>query len=371
MGTLLGIDSIEQHGTSQLQFQQRRRLWCCMEVLDCQTFLDRGTLHLIPSVSGRPPLNVDDADLSSSSAELSARSNFTEMTFSLLTQELTACFKSLYAIKGNPDNVNETWARKSAIVDDLERSIKTNYAIYAESPNLLHRFTATVARGALVNIRLLLRRPLHRIGHCEVPSWDDFDVLKTGTAVLEVSLHKRSSEFALWKWFSWLKWHALAVVLAELCVPRNDELANKAFLVAQQSYADYAGGIADSSCGMLWKPIMRLMNRVQRVRGDVIKKDVLQEYGSTTGWDYSTAPSKDFASLEIVDTHTQQINGGESLQNNDFDMHFYNNDCNDYTTSWNEWDTFIQDVNTTEMYYPDLNISSYYAQPVFEYLPTI
>lgn len=58
-------------------------------------------------------------------------------------------------------------------------------------------------------------------------------------------------EFAPWAWFQCVKWYALAVVLAELCVTYHGPFAARAWKAAQLSFDDYAKDVADSEKGLL------------------------------------------------------------------------------------------------------------------------
>ena len=65
-----------------------------------------------------------------------------------------------------------------------------------------------------------------------------------------------------------MKWYALAVLLAELYSPGDSPAIDHSYLVAREAFAQNASVIADSETGMLWRPIAKLMSRVQRLRGN-------------------------------------------------------------------------------------------------------
>jgi hypothetical protein len=113
---------------------------------------------------------------------------------------------------------------------------------------------------------LLLRRPPYKQEGQFSPPRDGFDILGTATEVLVRDMRLRIPDLAQWAWKSWVKWYALAIVLAELCVRPDGPQSDKAFAVAHDAYQLYAPRIADSDSGMLWKPIDKLMRRVQGLR---------------------------------------------------------------------------------------------------------
>ncbi len=99
---------------------------------------------------------------------------------------------------------------------------------------------------------------------------DKFDILGTTTLILERSLIKSDQNiFAPWAWFAraWVKWHTLAVLLAELCAPYEGELADRAWSAAQQVFNQYSELVSQPDAGMLLKPVAKLFRRVQQLRG--------------------------------------------------------------------------------------------------------
>ncbi|KAM0319657.1 hypothetical protein ACHAPQ_010253 [Fusarium lateritium] len=93
-------------------------------------------------------------------------------------------------------------------------------------------------------MHLLLRRPPYRQVREKVPE-DGFRVLEIAASVLQVHLAPKDPELVQWNWKSWPKWHALAVVLAELCArplgPEFDEF----FPIAVEAFGKIAGEVAD------------------------------------------------------------------------------------------------------------------------------
>jgi len=76
----------------------------------------------------------------------------------------------------------------------------------------------------------------------------------------------KSTDFAPWAWKSWVRWNALAILLVELCSQPPGESYDAAYSIASQSFSHYSSLIADTETGMLWKPITKLMRRLQQHR---------------------------------------------------------------------------------------------------------
>jgi len=190
------------------------------------------------------------------------------MTFSAMTHRAMICQKKFCESTVSQGHPWSSWNEKIAAISSFEDYVREKFSGINPSSTSLEQYTQAVAGGSLVNIKLMLRRPPYRNKHCEIPPWDDFDVMRTTTDILERSLNKHAkAEFAPWAWFAWVKWYALAVLLAELCGPGSSSATDHAYLVAQQTSAQYAPVIADSESGMLWRPIAKLMSRVDRLRG--------------------------------------------------------------------------------------------------------
>lgn len=260
----LGSDDKTNHSAYDIQI--RRRLWFSIGMLDSQAAMDRGSLPLLYSSDfpNPPPLNINDCDLHSSKV---SSEGFTDMSFSLLTHQAMLCQKKLYEKPTEGQAPWDCWNKKIKALAELENYSKERFAKIDERSSSLERFTQAVAGGALANIQVMLRRPPYRSESNHVPPWDDFDVMKATTHVLHMSLEKQViDEFLPWKWYYWVKWYALAVLLAELCKPFQGPEVEHSLEVAEMSFKKYAHLISGSEGGMLWKPITKLMHRVQRLR---------------------------------------------------------------------------------------------------------
>jgi hypothetical protein len=91
-------------------------------------------------------------------------------------------------------------------------------------------------------------------------------VLEHSIKLLQQELVTKSAEFAPWAWKSWVRWNALAIVLVELCSQSPGESYDAAYSIAVQSFNHYSSLIADTDTGMLWKPITKLMRRLQQLK---------------------------------------------------------------------------------------------------------
>ncbi|PBP22145.1 hypothetical protein BUE80_DR006933 [Diplocarpon rosae] len=275
LASALGLGSEQDEKYTIYEVEIRRRLFFSIGVMDTQLALDRGTLPMLGSKDFKhPPSVINDSDLYPTCTFLPTVVQFTDMSFSALTQQAMICQKKMYEPQVDPDDQWTGWSEKLAAISVFEQYIRANLSHINASSSPLQQFTQAVAGGTLANIQLMLRRPPYKSRHitARVPPWDNFDVMKATTDLLERSLDKKARvDFAPWAWFAWIKWYALAVLLAELCGSAKGLAADHSYFVAQRTFDDYSKVVADSESGMLWKPIVKLMRRVQRIRGNAVE----------------------------------------------------------------------------------------------------
>jgi hypothetical protein len=247
--------------------------------------------------------------------------------------------------------------------------VRNNLSVTNPSPTPLETFTQAVGEGSLLNIKLMLRRPLHRTEHRTVPAWDDYNIMSASTEILERSLNKQADiKFAPWAWFEWVKWYALAVLLAELYSSGTSSTTEHSYLVARETFAQYALKVADSESGMLWKPIVNLMRQVQRLRESTVngtannhRADIVIKAGAVTDLDAfkgfslnSQSNQRDPAnslSLDLLDPTIAQPRGTMhgSVDTENIEQMRTENVLDDDLSLIN-WDSFLEDIfNSTNM----------------------
>ncbi|MBE7179948.1 MAG: hypothetical protein INR71_01875, partial [Terriglobus roseus] len=229
--------------------------------------------------------------------------------------------------------------------------------------------TRLSAEDIPIKMQLLLRRPPYKQHHHYVPPEDDFDVMESSTLVLETHMGTKIAELSPWSWKDWFPWYALAIVLAELVRNPKGPWADRGWAAAQTIYRQNAVPVTDLEGGMLWKPITKLMRRVQRGRtpapsaqtSALVNAPAGQppaQYRGTSQAPWVTAfdatfdnvDPRGFASLPLMTQPPPLSNvGGTALPATttfDFDpsLKLYN-DLNPATgVSWLNWDFFLDDT---------------------------
>lgn len=338
------------HKLSVLDKELRRRLWFGIGVLDLQSAFDRGSHALLHSSDLADwPANSDDLDIIAHSKthpveqDLSTESSFARMTFSA-----GICHRKLTELGVSAANgtVDAYLARQQqlATLADFETVVKKIQSQCGTNPTKLQAFTVSVAQESLVAMTLLFHRPLHKRGknqkaytHGQI---DNTELLIMATEVLERSQSKRSwFEFAQWAWFKWVKWFALAVVLAELCTAKGSS-ADRAWLVAQQSFDDYANIVADTKSGLLWKPIAKLMQRARKLRE--AQTATSQDIAPTGDDTHTNIQWHDyvFRDLELRPDDQMSALAGEITSASEFATKM----DTDVDMTWFHWDLLIEDI---------------------------
>lgn len=311
--------------------------------------------------------------MSSESVPKLSSHGFTDMSFSAMTQEGMVCFMKICESPGEIQAEWEDWTHKLQVVTEFEHSMRQKCAMLNDSASPLERLAKLTAEEVMVSMQLLLRRPPYRRKRNIVPPWDHFDVMEVGTEVLERSIRLKDSDLAPWAWKNWVKWYALAVVLAELCGRPDGAASERAYSVAQECFRRYASLIADNDTGMLWKPIAKLMKRVQRLKGSAseitngvrtqnLPASSTEFVQSLDGPDPNLSADLDLmlgqlgqnpsAALYTISGNTDQGSGHDIAnmltQSDDNDQMMYmSNDLGfGNGVSWINWDLFLEDANS-------------------------
>ena len=237
-----------------------------------QAAFDGGSHSVIAGngVLGHPPLNLNDSFISPDSSQSTyvEQQGLTDMSYNCMMHEALICWRRLTHVStdstGQPVNIRQEWTERSEIVTDWERRIRQKYLRHCDSTQPFQRFMIFVGQDMMITMRLLERRPMHRLFSAGPPPADAFNVLEVATDVLERSLLKFTDpSLAPWSWFAWVKWYALAIVLAELCGHGNGALTDRAWKVAEEAFPKLAELVIDD---VLWRSVEKLMHKARSTR---------------------------------------------------------------------------------------------------------
>ena len=267
----------------------RRRLWCQICSLDRQASGDRGSDPIITtnSFSTQSPLHINDEDLiPNDPQDIQPRDEYTDITLSLVCHEVFEIERRLnYILPGESDRSQERpaedWAHRTDWVTQCQQRIKDKYLRLCNMNVPIQRYTVLVANVMIANMWLWTYRPLQkRRGSPSLVAIPQSWILYVSLEVIEKSIQMSvDSSCKSFRWIVtiWVQWHALAVLITELCLQTKGPLVERAWTAVNTVFEETARHVADSNKGRLWRPIKKLMNKAQLVR-----KKHLEDTASTS-----------------------------------------------------------------------------------------
>ena len=316
--------------------EQQRRVWFGIGLLDSQTSFGRGSIPLLSHEDLlSPPRDINDSDMSPIGVQAEGSSSFTDMTFSSLCHHAMVCQRKLC----NP--FVSLWQDRLDIVAAFELFVNRQFGQFEFSLDPLQRYTANGARDMAINMNLLLRRPPYKKTGESVPTSDDFDIMGMACRVVQSGLFKQThAEYAPYRWFSWPKWYALAVLLVELLRGPGGPAHDRAYSIAQQSFTEHAQSASEARQSSLWKPISKLMRQLERIKST----------GIAAAGDFSMGNSSMAANSTRFDGPRSVSTTLPSHTNSKFDFPVTALPQNYESTviqalPWFDWEIFLDEVN--------------------------
>ena len=273
--------------------EMRLRLWWQILVLDCHTSEDRAsdTVISVGSFDARLPLQVNDDDLDfSCPVEVKERKGFTDMTFCLVCHEISNTVKRLnYEPMGELSEPRSrfwrTWSNKADAVTNLQRRIEENYLQHLDLARPFHWMTRMVADVIIAETWLLVYRPIQGRRGGPSPRTENPGILGLSVEILERA-HQLNTDPAAspFRWLArtYVQWHALAVTIAELCTQTEGPEVERAWAILEPVFAENARHVADTNKGLLWRPIIKLMNRAKKLRSAYLNSHSMTSDGPPT-----------------------------------------------------------------------------------------
>lgn len=262
--------SIHRELTGETAFiaELRRRLWYNIVFLDCYASVDRGTEAAIhPDTFNRQlPRNVNDADFDENTPVIVSREGeITECTMSLVAQEGSITALHLALAEESPGGVS--WQKRLEMAYAYQRKANEKYVKFCDVNNPLHRPIIGTATAAANSMILRAVRPIQHSPASPPPRVNSPWVMQLALNILR---HQHELwEYIIncrWRRMPWVPWHAMAVALAGICSMENNKLADEAWELCDKAMRQYRDHVADTSNGMLWKPIEKLYKKAKAYR---------------------------------------------------------------------------------------------------------
>ncbi|GLB02353.1 hypothetical protein AtubIFM57258_003698 [Aspergillus tubingensis] len=303
----------------------RRRVWLAIGFLDIQASMDRASEPMMQAawLESHPPANVNDIDISPTMTSNPPDSpGFTDMTFTMMTRKAQYVTRSLNFSDFMEPSIN-TLAIRQQLVLEFQQSVSKLLAHASPATNPLHWLTAAVAECTHASMQLITLRPLQRAPNFTPPLVRGDRLLEFAVNVLTAAYRLRSDpRFATYKWieFAFPPWHSLAVALAELCVCDDKAVMERFWEPVEYTFNQLGRVIADSQRGMLWKPMVKLMDRAKERRTQLLSTSSSTPAGSGSGPSSShinpdsAISSEQFSPLDLSIQQQQQQQEQEQQQ---------------------------------------------------------
>ena len=253
---------------SVFENELRRRLWHHLRLLDVFCTFDRSSEPLIrlSSYTTPAPRNIDDSDFDEGSETICEphQPRLTEMSFGLLHFEAVNVWHQLAAMSLSPPD-GDIWQHRMKLVRDYAEHARETCLRLCDLSDPFHRFMQNVSRFTVSSMLLQAVRPEEEnASRPPPPRAENPQVLRIAINCLKVGEEMQTDpETQKWVWMVWLQWRALVVALAGLCTVRDTPLATEAWIWVEAAYARYPGLIADTSSGMLWRPMVKLYQKAK------------------------------------------------------------------------------------------------------------
>lgn len=284
------------------------------------------------------------------------------------------------------ENTDSTWAQRRGWVIASQRRIEDKYLRHCNLAVPVRRYTVLIADIIIADMWLFACRPLQR--HPDSPISVKIShprILHLAAEGMEKTLHLSVDATARpFRWISsiWVQWHALAVMIAELCVQTEGPTVERAWAVADTAFEETSRHVADSDKRRLWRPIKKLMNKAQAVRKKYLE-DAAASLGSLPAGRAPSLPNQIFSwpKTQLSDVDMMQSGGGPNLlgepsvptqqqqlqqiaassesalfnwdqllATDSSDQMDYNNELDQM--SWTNWETFIDDFQANRDFPP-------------------
>ncbi|KAI9692812.1 MAG: hypothetical protein M1822_004806 [Bathelium mastoideum] len=386
----LGIHSNSCYaGFPLFQAEMRRRLWWMLCITDSGLAMDRGSELMIlkGSFNTHLPMHINDSDIWLGGPErVSERNEFTDMTFTCMCGELYLAYRDLnYVLPDDRGGVQigseQAWERRKELARTTQRRVQQRYLQYCDQSQVLQWIVKMVANHIVATLWLTIYRPLVQ-ETIVVPPDDRPNVLVLAVELLEkhaVFYDNPAAKQIAWLSANYVQWHPLAIILAELCVQTEGPLVDRAWKIVDYYYDKVARDIADTTRGMRWQPIRKLMSKAKKARQAALqqRRDTTMQATETGTFDFNQfefSPAASTATIGLQTpatmpfsqpiSQTPEMASVSSLPQEAFNWDPWllaNTDTSipyNAVTAWRNWETFIDDFQG-ESLMPGLD----YTQP--------
>ncbi|KAI9655223.1 MAG: hypothetical protein M1831_004933 [Alyxoria varia] len=306
--------------------EMRRRAWNQLCVMDMQASHDRGSDPAIQpnSFSTPEPLQMNDEDMSYEIRDrpIQPREGVTDTSFSTICRcsALTVTLLDHYprGETGRPPlEIEENWEKRKELALRLGRELEAKYSHHIDLNHKPHWMISWISKLVTASALLAAVRPLQRHPRSNPPQVSGEVVLNLTSDIFMIQSHVgRNPAMKPYMWYGILynKWHAIAVAAAELCLHTEGPAVERSWSVIETAYDVASKRVADSTTGMLWKPVSKLMRKAKAIRKAKLSQSAtassppaaMESQNQVAAW--SGPPSDNFQTMRLDgDMSTQPL----------------------------------------------------------------
>lgn len=280
--TLIGLAMRIAHGLglhrdgdgrafSAFEAEMRRRVWWQILMLDMRASESRGSEPVLAEdyFNTVMPCNLNDEDVKYDSQHpLHSRAGPTEMTVCLLSMDALSTARKINFKSPASEPKNSTLQEREELVKEYAKRVKSTYLANCDFSDQRTKLLLIMGHYWIKKLWLVLSYPLqHPMPSQQVQSrTQGLQTAMTFLNVNEAIEHHPSSAGFAWYFKTYVPWHAIAVVLAELCTQPQGPLADRAWEIIQSRFKDWNGRVTDIKEAILWVKIKKLLKRAQVAR---------------------------------------------------------------------------------------------------------
>lgn len=263
-----------------------------------------------------------------------------------------------------PTGSERTWERRKELVRSTHRRMEQRYLRHCDVSKSLHWITKNVGNVIMAADWLSIYRPVVREPMVSPPD-DRPNVLVLSVELLEkyaIFQDNPASKRIQWFEANFVQWHPLAVTLAELCVQTEGPLVERAWKIVDRHFESVGREIADSTRGMRWRPVRKLMTRAKKARQAAIQEhqNMAIQAAPISSYNFNQFGPSPASSAMAMDTYqtpafspsvrgTPGLPAADALPQDAFNWDPWmltNTDPSlpyNAVTAWRNWETFIDD----------------------------
>jgi hypothetical protein len=259
------------HALSAFEGEIRRRVWWQIMALDMRASEDRGSEPIFAETSHSTfmPRNLNDEEfMYDSQHPLNGRTGPTDITLCLLTMDALHTSRKINFASppGKPDA--SALVAREMMVRQYGHRVESTYLAGYDFSDERTKLLCLTGHYCISKLWLTLYYPLRYRTCVRTPSCGIQGLQKAITFLNVhemIEKHPASANFT-WVFKTYVPWHALAIVLAELCNQPTGSLADRAWDIIDSRFEDWNSRVADVKEAMVWGSIKKLIKRARAAR---------------------------------------------------------------------------------------------------------